>query len=371
MTSELARRRLIAIKAEDGQDTLGIHRALQLKILKDLDKDPQNREKVFRQAFMLVRKKFPTPSPIQVPEPHKWPVYIKYVPHILSLRKVFTESVIRLAPSAEFARLLSDGGMSLWERAKTNESLQLLRSAESILNQISSNEEMLKADINLIIGNLLEGQGFACLPESLDRFQKALNARLEYQKITPPEKYTKNDEILLYNAHSDYAVALLQYNNYIQAEPIFDRCLAKYREWGTDEEIPYEYSKYNHNMALCSMYRRDFEKAIRLAERSVQNMFMATGQSPSTNAWNFTLACIVLQSGDAKRALILHREVLEARIQQHGTSNFLTSQSYYSVGALHAMAGDLPAAEYVALFLNPVRKYDHESKDADNGVGYI
>ncbi|MAD82761.1 MAG: hypothetical protein CL912_07350 [Deltaproteobacteria bacterium] len=88
MTSELARRRLIAIKAEDGQDTLSIHRALQLKILKDLDKDPQNREKVFRQAYMLVRKKFPEPSPIQVPEPHKVGQYHFLGPSLLLDQKI-------------------------------------------------------------------------------------------------------------------------------------------------------------------------------------------------------------------------------------------------------------------------------------------
>jgi tetratricopeptide (TPR) repeat protein len=356
MTSELARRRLIAIKAENGQDTLSIHRALQLKILKDLNKEPQDREKVFRQAYMLVRKKFPTPSPIQIPEPHKWPIYIKYIPHILSLQKVFTESVITLAPSVEFARLLSDGGMSLWERAWTNESLQLLRSAETILNQIKHNEGMLRANINVIIGLIIEGQGFTHIPESLERFQWALNARLEYQRTTPPEKYTKNDEILLYNVQTDYACCLLQQNNYIQAEPIFSSCLAKYREWGTEEEIPYEYSKYNQNMAWCSMYRRDFATAIKLAERAVHYISLATGQSPSTNSWKFSMACIVLQSGDTRRALDIHKEVLEARIQQHGTSNYLTSQSYYAVGALHAMTGDLPAAEYVAHLLSSDRQ---------------
>lgn len=345
MTSELARRRLIAIKTEDGQETLSIHRALQFKILKDLNKDPQNREKVFHQAFMLVRKKFPTPSPIQVPEPHKWPTYIKYVPHILSLQKVFSESVITIAPFAEFARLLSDGGISLWERARTNESLQLLKSAETILDQISCKEDMLRANINVIIGILILDQGIACLPESLERFKKAWNARLEFQKATPLEKYTRNDEILLYNAWSDYACALLQYNDYLHAEPIFNSCLEKYREWGTEEEIPYEYAKYNYNMAWCSMYHRDFDKATQLAKLSLHYMVLATGQSPSSNAWKFGLACIVLQGGDAKRALELHREVLEARIQQHGTSNYLTSQSYYAVGALHAMTGDLPGAE--------------------------
>lgn len=84
MTSELARRRLIAIKTENGQDTLSIHRTLQLKILKDLNKDPQNREKVFRQAYMLVRKKFPAPSPIQVPEPSKVSQHCILLPLLIS-----------------------------------------------------------------------------------------------------------------------------------------------------------------------------------------------------------------------------------------------------------------------------------------------
>ena len=278
---------------------------------------------------------------IAVPALFQWPIYIKYIPHILSLRRVYVDSIITLSPSVDFARLLADGGTSLWE----SEALPLLESAESLMDTLECNEDMLRANINIIISIIIEGEGIARIPESLNRLQDAMNARLRYQKQTPAEIYTKNDEILLYNVQSDYACCLLQQNNYVQAEPIFNRCLQKYREWGTEEEVPYEYSKYNHNMGLCSMYRGDFEAAVAFADRSVHLMHLATGDSPTTYSWKFNKACILLQSGDIQRALELHCEVLEWRIQQHGVTSYWTAQSYYAVGALQAMAGNLPAAE--------------------------
>lgn len=346
MTSELARRRLIAIKVEDDQETLSIHRELQLKILKDLERDPQNREKVFHQAYFLVRKKFPTTSPIQVPLPQNWPIYMKYVTHVLSLRKVFTESTITLAPTLGFARLLFDGGMSLWEQAKNNDSLELLKSAELVLGQLGSDNDLLKANIDIIVAILIQKHGFTQIPESLDRIKRALHTRTVYQETTPAEKYTKTDEVLLYNARSDYGYALLQYNNFKEAEPIFTECLAKYKEWGSEEEIPYEYSKYYHCMAWCNMYRYKFATSLKFAEMCVKYVTLATGaKSPSTNDCKFDQACMLLQSGDTGQALLVHTEVLETRIRLHGTSYYQTAQSFYAVGALHAMLDDLPSAE--------------------------
>lgn len=254
-------------------------------------------------------------------------------------------SIITLSPSVEFARLLADGGTSLWERALTSESLPLLESAESVLDNLGCREDMLRANISVIISIIIQGQGIAKVQESLDRLRTAKNARLCYQKQTLPELYTKDDEILYYNAQSDYAFCLLQQNNYVEAEPIFDGCLKKYREWGTEEEFPYEYSKYNLTMALCSMYRGDFDAAVAFADHSVHLVHLATGDSPTTYSWKFNMACMLLQSGDLKRAMELHSEILEWRIQQHGVTSYWTTLSYYAVGALQAMTGNLPAAE--------------------------
>ena len=345
MITELTRRRLITVSDQDGEEIIAIHRSFQRKILKDLAKYPGKPEEVFEQAFALVRKRFPLPSPIQVPEPEKWPACKEYLPHVLNLQKVVTDYLPSIAPSVALARLLSDGGINLWERGMTIEGLRLLRSAEALLDKLACGEDQLRANIHIIIALLIQDDGLANIAESKERISKALQTRRGYRDQTPPELYTRNDDILLHNAWSDYGCVLLQYNKYEEAESIFRQCLQKYREWGSEEEIPYEYYKFNHHTAICRIYRHDFTEAIRFAEEGLRCITLATGQSSATNKTRLDLACIILQSGNAERALELHMEVLEANIRQHGKFSFLTLQSYYAVGAACAYTGNLTGAE--------------------------
>ena len=345
MITELTRRRLVTIANQGQEETIGINRSLQRKILHDLGKDPQKTEDVFRQAFALVRKRFPLPSPIQVPEPEKWPACKEYLPHVLYLQKVVTDYLPSIAPSVALARLLSDGGINLWERGMTSEGLRLLRSAEALLDKLACKEDQLRANIHIIIALLIQDDGLANIAESKDRISKALQIRREYRDKTPPELYTRNDDILLHNAWSDYGCVLLQHNKYEEAESIFRKCLRKYREWGNEDEIPYEYYKFNHHTSICRIYHHDFTEAISLAEEGLRWITLATGQSSATNKTRLDLACTILQSGDAQRALALHMEVLEANIRQHGKFSFLTLQSYYAVGAACAYTGNLVDAE--------------------------
>ena len=345
MISELTRRNIITVHTQNGEETLFIHRTLQGKILQDLDKEPRKREEVFLQAFALIRKKFPLPSPIQVPEPAKWPACKKYLPHVLHIENVATNLLPSITPSVDLARLLSDGGINLWERGMTSEGLRLLKSAETILDRLKCEESHLRANIHVIINLLIQDCDLTRFEESRDRIRRALKIRLDHQMQSRTGHYSRNDGILLHNAWSDYGCVLLQYNEYEKAEPMFEKCLVKYREWGTEAEIPYEYYKYNHHMAFCRMYQHDFVKAIDLAEKSVELIRLATGQSSATSKTISDLACIVLQSGDITRALSLYREVLESNLRLHGKSNFLTLQSYYAVGVVNAYAGDLVEAE--------------------------
>ena len=157
MTNELKRRRLIAVEMRDGEDTLSIHRKLQARIRRELDKDSSLSENVFSQAFTLVRSRFPTASPIQVPEPEKWPVCRKYLPHLLSFQRLMLGNLVHLPPTVQLATLFSDGGIDLWERGMTTEGLELLRSAEAILDKIeAAGNELLRANIHVIISLLLQ-----------------------------------------------------------------------------------------------------------------------------------------------------------------------------------------------------------------------
>ena len=346
MTGELSRRNIISVNTENDEDILSIHRSFQQKILEELDRDPRRREEVFSQAYELVRKKFPLPSPIQVPEPGKWPACKEYLPHVLALENVTTKLLPSIIPSVRFARLLSDGGINLWERGMTSEGLRLLKSAESVLDRLESDQSQLRANIHVIINLLIQDYGLSHIAESKYRIRKALKIRLDYLIHCEPDRYTRHDGILLHNAWSDYACVLLQYNDYERAEPIFRKCLKKYLDWGSEAEIPYEYYKYNHHVAFCRLYQHDFAGAIEFAEKSLRLITLATGQSSATSKTRFDLACIVLQSGDTQRALALHKEVLESNLRQHGKFNFLTLQSYYSVGVVSAYTGNLVEAEY-------------------------
>lgn len=345
MITELSRRRLIEVKVQDDEEILSIHRSLQWKILQDNNRNIRHLDEAFSQAFELVRKRFPLPSPIQVPEPSKWPACKEYLSHVLHLQHVAMELFPSLVPSVRLARLLSDGGINLWERGMTDEGLRLLRSAEEILDKLGCEESHLRANVHIIIALLIQDHGLIHVQESRDRIEKALQIRENYLKETDSSAYTRNDDILLHNARSDFGCVLLQYGKYAEAETIFQSCIAKYREWGSVRDIPYEYYKFNHHTAFCRLYHQDFATAIHLAEESLDCIILATGQSSATNKTRFDLACIILQSGDVPRALQLHREVLEWHLKLHGKFSFLTLQSYYAVGALSAYSGNLAEGE--------------------------
>lgn len=345
MITELTRRNILAVHTQNSEETLVIHRALQWKILQDLDKEPRKRDEVFAQAFALIRKKFPLPSPIQVPEPEKWPACKQYLPHVLRLEHIATHLLPSIKPSVDLARLLSDGGINLWERGMTSEGLRLLKSAESILDDLQSDDSQLRANIHVIINLLIQDCDPTGFGECKHRIRRTLKIRLNRQMLCLKGQFTRNDDILLHNAWSDYGCVLLQYNEFEKAEPMFEKCLVEYREWGTEAQIPYEYYKYNHHMAFCRMYRLDFAQAISLAEKSLELIQIATGQSSATSKTKSDLACILLQGGDIDRALSLFREVLESNLKLHGKFNFLTLQSYYAVGVASLEAGELNKAE--------------------------
>jgi hypothetical protein len=354
MIEELSRRNLIQVDNRDGGDFLSIHRKLQTKILQDLKKNGAQRERAFAQAFLLIRTRFPAASPIQVPEPEKWPICRRYLLHVLSLRRLVINKAVEIAPSVDLARLFSDGGIDLWERGLTKEGLELLHSAENILDQVDSTEDLLRASIHVVISLLIQDSRLTRIAESKARITDALKIRRQYREATAPHLYTRNDEILLYNAVSDYGCVLLQYNQYQEAEPLFAECFSKYQVWDVPEKIPYEYAKYYHYMAFCRMYGGHLEEAVALAKQGLHWVTVATGQSAATNRWKFDLACLILQSGDREEAMKLHQEILENRIKLHGKYAFLTLQSYYALGACSDFQGAFSVAEYVYPLISPI-----------------
>jgi tetratricopeptide (TPR) repeat protein len=343
MKQNLLKRRLILQSIIDGEPCLSIHRALQRNIRNSICKDPSRRQAVFRQALTLVRKVFPVPSPIQVPEAGRWLEYQRLLPHVLSLRNAFYEGDVRIEGSRKFVTLLADAGINQWEQGFTREGLLLLRSAEDVLESINfDGAELMKADIHTIIALMFDNTGSTNRAEGLKRRQKALHIRQDH--VEKLAKVDRTEETLVYNSLMDYSISLLQYNRYKEAEPIIEKCLVKFREWDTPENIPYEYAKYYHWISMIRMYQGRFTEAIELGKQGV-DLMEKTGNSSLANRFRFDLACIVLQSGDMSKALAMHQVVYKARIKISGKANELTLHSCYALGAMHEHLGDLPEAE--------------------------
>jgi tetratricopeptide (TPR) repeat protein len=348
MTQELVRRRLITTKIQSGQEILGVHRLLQCKILQELDRDPKRRYEVFLQAFTLVRKRFPRPSPIQVPDPSNWDRCKESLQHILSLRRIFVDCLSKTPPipdSVEFSQLLYDAGFNCWEREMTQDGLRLLESAENILNRLSYDPHArLRADIHAIAGIIRDNVGISKKLEGLQQRLKALEIRKWIVDNTQGH-VAKEDEVLLYNAMNDVAESWLQSYQYSKAAVLIEECRKQYQKWGTEEEYPFEYAKYYRNIGTVRMLQRRFDEAIECTQRALDLTQKDTGIGPRYLSYLYDMGCHVLQAGDKKKALELHLKVEELREEICGEYNDVTLQSCYTVGAMYHHLADMDQAE--------------------------
>ena len=343
MKRSLVDRRLVQAKDIEGEPCLTLHRSLQRSIRETAAKTSGKPQEIFDQALTLVRKVFPDSSVIQVPEPQKWREHQRLLPHVISLQTTFIEAKEAIQGSKTFARLLSDAGMNQWEQGFTRDGLLLLKTAEQVLDAISYEKSgIMRANINVVVALMHDNTGISTRAESLRRREQTLSIRRE--RIESLKEASQTEEILLYNAWMDYVVSLLQYNQYREAEPILEKCLDKYREWGTPETIPFEYAKYYHNMSFVRMYQNRWEEAIRVGRLGVRYMGMS-GKEALTLRYEFDLACITLQSGDVNSAFELHKQVLEKRIIVCGKTNENTLQSYYALGTLYEIRAEFEEAE--------------------------
>ena len=298
---------------------------------------------VFDQAVALVHEVFPQTSPVQQPTPERWPEYQRLLPHLHTLHDAFYKMKPHIVGSTDLAKILSDAGTDQHERGITKEGLLLLKTAEDVLDSISYDpQDVMRADIHAVIAMMYDNTGIGTRTEALRRRQIAL--RIRERVVNEAASVRRQDEILLYNSWMELAIAHLHFHRYEEAEPIVEKCLQKYREWGSEDDEPFEYAKYYNKMGLVRTYQFKFDEAIRLAEKGVYYM-NKTGYALFESRFKFDLACIVLQSGNVNQAMTLHREIFDARLDRLGQSNELTLHSRYAIGALYEIKGQTEEAE--------------------------
>lgn len=326
----------------ESDGNLSMHRSLQRGIRERLSQDKGQQRTVFKQAVALVREVFPRPNELQQPTPDKWTECQKLLPHLHALHDVYHASRGNIVGSLEFAQLLLDAGMDQFEQGIIHEGLLLLNTAEKVLDALSEpsleEHEVMRANIHAMIAIMYDDVGISKREEALRRRETALKVRQRTFENSKAQT-KKKDEILLYNSWMEYAISLLHYHRYADAEPIINKCYHKFREWGSEDDIPFEYAKYYNKIALVRMYQGKFDIAIGCATKGM-DLMVQTGYNMFTTRLKFDMACIILQSGDLDRALQVHEEIHQKRIETVGPANALSLHSMYAIGAICELKED-------------------------------
>ena len=328
------------MREKAGHPVISMHRIVQEKVKNGFD--ASNHNKAFGNALALVRKKYPAASVVQVPDMPEWDEYRKYTPHVLSLHRAFKASSM-IKPSVELAELLYDAGFGVWAcQMASSDGIELLETAEAILDTLNQDPYCeLRAHIHSTLGNLLELMGATKREECFHRRQESRRIR---DKIFHHDENHKVRHILLQNANNEYAISLMDRDRFDEAGEIFEGCLQIYREWDSEEVIPFEYAKYHHNMGLVLMSRGKYPEAIKYVRHAIDLIKRFSGKKWRYWQFQFTLACIILQSGDEQAALALHLEILSARLELYGKFDQSTSMSKYAVGTMYHHLGNLQTA---------------------------
>ncbi|CAK7219343.1 hypothetical protein SCUCBS95973_003790 [Sporothrix curviconia] len=345
--SKLKSQSIVTERRQGDREIYTVHRLLQSKLLQDMNAEREERDIIFGTAYELIRTRLPRPS-LDTPEQAKWNAFKEYLPHVLSLQRAYADplSIVNVEPFLGLAELFKDGGVLLWQRYIHGDALKLLRSAERVLDQLPQQNDNLRSEINITINLLLQYFGINYRKEINERSAKILEFRDSVLKHKSPDTVTERDKLFLNDARADYANTLLQFNDFQQAEPIYQECLATYMEIGDLEDggTAFAVAKLHHHLAYCKMYRRQFDEALELSERATQ-IIEKVSDMAMTMRYRFDLACITLQSGRLQEALDLHQGILKARLGFQGRASYFTLQSQYAVAALCHYLGRLEDAE--------------------------
>jgi hypothetical protein len=165
--------------------------------------EPQELQRALDAAGSLLRARLPKAAGTQTPNESDWSVFEKYVPHVLALHTAYAGSGPALKGTMQFASLLSDIDMFLWERMIGGEGVPSLETALQILErpQFSGRAvDVMKSDIHVVLGILYCFQGLRSRKDEILHKQeqksfaksciwscrpRKLRARMKFVSTTP------------------------------------------------------------------------------------------------------------------------------------------------------------------------------------------
>lgn len=290
-------------------------------------------------------------SPLDIPEPEKWPQFQKYVPQVLNLRThcLWPEPPVELPVG--FAEVLSDLATYMWHAGLASDGHDALGTAIKIMDDEDvENDDPRRGDVYAKLGILISYNGVSDRREALELRMKAWDVRHKEFSAKAPNEVTRNDEIRLFNVKCDLAWTYLHEGRDAEAEPIMNECLIKYKQWDTEENIPFEYAKYFTLMSVIRMTEGREDIAVDFAKRGADLITKAAGaEHPVTQNWRFILGVVVFHTGAVAKSLEINEEILRIRKKVIGEFNHFTLESYSTCAALLLRLDRPQNAKYVCI----------------------
>ncbi|KAK0732045.1 P-loop containing nucleoside triphosphate hydrolase protein [Lasiosphaeris hirsuta] len=333
---------------------LEIHRSLQMTLLLGLatDADPCLRTDVFSEVTVMLAAVVPQASRLAQNEKDLWPAFFRYVPQVLALRQNSQWPVPPIDLDLTFVKILINIGTFLWHTGQIRECDSAMGTAEDVIARQkaeirqSSECECLMSDMYLVTGILADCIGVSRRRESLEHRRILLGLREREFNAIPKARVTVEDEIRVGNAKGDLACAYLQRGEFGKARAIMEGLYREcYKRWGTEEEYPYEYSKYYHHLGHILMAEGKPDMALAFSRKGMKlDADHADGVDSTVLIDQYDLACLLFNAGRLEESLAEHKEVLAKRIQICGKSSQFTLESHEAVGILlHLMGSNVDA----------------------------
>lgn len=327
-----------------------IHRAIQVALLMELNGDMQRMDAAFKRATRHLRASYPEPSPLQIPSAVTSAALRLVLPHVLSMVTCFERASPKPKGNLELARVVIDvGGMDCYDRGLIKGSYRLNNAVKTILKAVEGpGADTLLSDALVVQGLCTDFMALNKRDEGLAVREQCLDIRRRWFQGIPKDQLTHDDKIRLYNCYTDLSCSLQQMNDFSGVMKLLVECHDRYQEWGTEQQEPFEYSKYYNQAAYVLLYENRNDEAVEYAEKAYE---LAELSSPRTNypwLYKFDYANILWQHGEHKQEAY---ELLRSLINGHSEelsasySEILSLGMEQNLGIMAYYLGDLDLAE--------------------------
>ncbi|KAK0615223.1 hypothetical protein B0T17DRAFT_381315 [Bombardia bombarda] len=115
-----------------------------------------------------------------------------------------------------------------------------------------------------------------------------------------------------------------------------EMCLKEYQSWGTEKEMPSQYSKYNHHTSFGLMAEGRVAEALGRVAKGVELQLLHAGEAGIMHiAYKCRHGLLLYHAGQVERALAVLDECIAAYKTALGDSNAQTLDTYcFAAGIL-------------------------------------